>query len=137
MKYFVVPEPVKLVNTLTKQPMMYSGDHPSAGSPVEITAHRFLLDNILSSKEIGKGVEGVRRVRKMDMVFEDAKVGDLVCVEDADYAVVMKIIGEMEFASPLHAAQLLPFFDAWEETAKHDEKWKREQTLKSIPGETA
>ena len=136
MKYFVVPEPVTLLNTITKKPMVHGKDHPEEGQPVQITAHRFLLDNVLSSKDIGKGVEGIRRVRKLDMAFEDVKPGDLVGVEDADYTTVMKIMSEMEFGSPLHAAQLLPFFEAWETTAKQDEKWKRDQLApKAVPEE--
>jgi hypothetical protein len=39
----------------------------------------------------------------------------------------------MEFQSPIHAAQLLPFFDALEAAAKQDEKWKKEQNLKVVP----
>jgi hypothetical protein len=133
MKYFVVPEPISMLNTVTKKPLTYGKDHPQEGENVIISAHRFILDNICANKDIGKGVEAIRRVRKLDMALEDTKAGDIVGIEDADYTVIMKIMSEMEFQSPVHAAQLLPFFEAWENTAKQDEEWKKKQNLKAVP----
>lgn len=132
MKFFVVPEPVALVNTITKEPLKYGADHPQKGEAIVVSAHRFLTDNVLSSTKIGKGVDAIRRIQKLDSAFETASPGDLVGIEDADYTVVKEILNTMEFASPLIAAQLSPFFEAWESAQNQGEEWKRKQTVKAV-----
>jgi hypothetical protein len=132
MKYVVIPEPVTLINKITGKPIVYDPSHPQKGEPAIFTMHRWLCDNVLAAQEIGKGIEGIRRVRKLDMAFENSKPGDLVGVEDADYAAAWKIIENMSLANALVASQLFSFYEAWEVAAKQDEEWKRTQALKAV-----
>ena len=133
MKYVVVPEAVAIVNFITKEPLKYDQNHPQRGENVAISMHKFLNDNILSSPKIGKGLEALRRVMKIDSAFENTVGGDIVGIEDADYVAVQAIVHEMEFSDTRLAVQMLPFFEALESAASQTEDWKKKQTLKAMP----
>jgi hypothetical protein len=119
MKYVVVAAPI------TVRPRQ------STGQPGVVTMHEFIMDSICSAPAIGKGIDGAKRVRKLDKAFSsgDAIVG----IEDADYKVVMAVANDIPWARPDLGMQLLPFMEALEEAEKHDEEWRRQQVAAPAP----
>jgi hypothetical protein len=115
MKFVLVMDPIQLRNSKTKEPMLLRGQNGELSELPPITHHDFNMDYVCSQAGFGKGgVEGVRRVNKINALFIDAKPGEYVAVEDADYAAVLKTVNEIEWTQPLIGAQLVPFMDAWE-----------------------
>lgn len=129
MKNVVVPPSVTFVNK-DGTPATVTGQD---GKPQNtVSMYDFVMDSVCASPEIGKGIEGVKRVRKLQRAFEDTKPGDIVGIEDADYTVAMKVIENIQWARPIIAMQLLPMMEAWENAAKQDEDWKKNNNLKSV-----
>lgn len=130
MKNVVIPEPIVFtVKGGARATALIDG---SLKEIPTVTMYDFVMDSICSSANIGNGIEGAKRVRKLDRAFEDAKPGDVVGVEDADYKVVMEVISKIQWARPALAAQLLPLLEAWEVAEKQDEEWRKKQNLKVV-----
>lgn len=131
MKYVKVPVPVQLVNPQTKRPIKQAKEDGTTSDMDPMTAHAFLVNYVLGQQTIGKGVDGIRRVVKLDRAFDGCKPGDVVGVEDADYAVVLEILKTMELGSPVVMAQLLPFFESWETATSEKQKPANEQVAQA------
>lgn len=148
MKFVVVPEPVAVADKRTGKPILralpgsdpaeLADSHKRAAClvPMVVTMRDFIYDYVLTSSEIGKGGEGARRVRKLEVAFADSKPGTIVGVEDDDYKIVCRILDNLEWLPQFapHSAQLLPFFEAWDDAKKQDEAWarKHEEGLKAV-----
>lgn len=122
MKYVVVPDPITFKG---KDGQSVEVNTPEGGMKSTFAMYDFIMDNVCSSQDIGKGMEGMKRVRKLQRIFEDSVPGDLVGIEDADYTVVMKVVEGIQWVRPLLGVQLLPLMEALEDAAKHDEEWKK------------
>lgn len=135
MKYVLVPPPVHIMNHRFKQPLMQTveGKNPQ---PMIISMFTFVVDYICGSEAVGKGVEAARVINKLQSAFLDVEPGELVGVEDADYKVAMACIGSINWTAQFQpfCGQLLPLIEAWEDAAKQDETWKKNQTaeLKTV-----
>jgi hypothetical protein len=123
MKHVLVPAPVVI---------QHRKSAPSGTSSEPMTMHDFVMDTICTSTAIGKGIDGVKRVRKLDRGFADKAPGDIVAIEDADYKAVMEVISQIQWSRPDIGAQLLPMLEAWEDAEKHDEEWRRKQNVKAV-----
>ena len=122
MKYVVVPENVYF---------RYDGQpvHDQNGKPVVWSHEKFVSEFICTSPTMNRGGgDGLRRVVKMLRLFESAKAGDVIGIEDADYKVARSVVDSIEWPAPImrFAHQMLPHVEAWEHAEKHDEAWKKE-----------
>jgi hypothetical protein len=90
-----------------------------------MTMHDFVVDQICRVPAIGKGLDGARRVRKLDIAFAGAAPGELVGVEDADWVAVTGVLQGFDWSNPLLGAQLLPLMEAFEDARTHDEAWRK------------
>ena len=113
MHYVTVPEDITPRDTITENEIV-------AASPQ--TFYRFLRANILSDARFGSSIKGVLAIEKLGDLFRDAKPGDVVKVEDADWE-LMKEASEHPtrgtgrtatsgFGDGLLAVQFLPFLRA-------------------------
>jgi len=121
MKYVIVSDPVKLVHPATKQPLETLAD-----------STWFLNNHVLHSPLIGKGIEGLRRVQKLEAKFASVVPGDVVGIEDADYKIIVDILDATVWDIPRLGVQALPYFEAWEAADKQDDEWKRKQNIKAV-----
>ncbi len=132
MRYVIVPEPVILLDAAGK-PMKEQDQKKDAEA---ITMHSFLLSVPCSNPAIGSGPIGLRRVNKLDKLFDDVAPGTEVEVEDADHAAVQKILEETTWGYPQIARQQIRFLDAWEfatrESRDNEAGGEPKQKLKSV-----
>lgn len=126
MHYVIVPEPV-VPKTIHGKP--YTEIAPGSHEPKDIPAislHAYLLRYVINEARVeatpggqksipkmGEGYAGTKAIRKLDRLFENAKPGDIVPVEDADWQRVHDIINEMTFQPPHFGAALEALADAW------------------------
>lgn len=134
MHYVVVPADVTVTNKRTGEVVKYAdGDERK---DLVVTMPFFFEQYIVNSSELTKGVttgEGLRRIMKLTALFEDAKAGDVIGVEDADFKAVRKAVDAIQFppAFQLYASQMLPFVQAWEDAEKQNEEWKKARDKES------
>jgi len=148
MRFYVVPEPVQLVDPITKKPLQEAKPRdqwPNAATPAYdimalVTAFYFVVRYITSSSLIATtndkvdppGIVG-RRVRRIEAAFEDTKPGALVGLEEDEYNHVQSVLSKLAFDDPRVTQQLLPFIEAFEKMEGQDEKWKRAGEKKKKP----
>jgi hypothetical protein len=129
MKYVIVPAVV--APKVNGKPVVIGMEPSSDGkepTPVfltEVSVHRYLMMFIVDTEErsadgrtpgapkIGIGYDGNRRIVRLDRSFGEAKPGDVVAVEDADWIKVKKIIEEKTWTPPSFGACFISFEEAW------------------------
>jgi hypothetical protein len=130
MKYVIIPEDVALMNRRTGKPIQVVRQDGEKPSDWVFTHEEFVLDHVCSDPRISAGGgDGARRLRKIEEAFLGCKPGDEIGVEDADYRVVMMVVGTLSWGPQFarHAAQLLPHIEAWEVADKQNDQWKRKR----------
>lgn len=131
MKYVVVPEDIAIVDRRNgNRPIILKRSEEEEGEPYVIKFRDFVLTNIVDSPAMVRGGgEGIRRARKIEALFQDARPGDVVGVEDADYRIIRNIVDHIEWSPTFarHATQIEPFIAAWEAAERQDDKWKRKR----------
>jgi hypothetical protein len=126
MHYVTVPSPVVLRTIDKKAYRENDPDDPTKTIEMKpVTMHRYLMayvvnevhppenQNSAAKAKIGSGYEGDKRIAKLDRLFENAKPGDVVAVEDEDWRKVRAIIEEKVWGLPTFGALLINFSDAW------------------------
>jgi hypothetical protein len=136
MKYVTVPAVVAEPKvggrpvSLGMQPAP-DGSEPTPILLVDVTLHQYLMMFIVDTQEaspdgrtpgapkIGVGYDGNRRISKLDRSFKDARPGDSIAVEDADWRIVKKIIEEKAWMPPSFGACFISFEEAWMVASDH------------------
>jgi len=98
MRYIQVPSPIKV-----------SVNNPDVIRTISL--FDLMNETWLNNQAVfGDSIASLRISMKLHNIFEKAKVGDVVAVEDADYA-KLKLSVETSSYNPTVARQLLPFID--------------------------
>jgi len=127
MKWIVVPAPMT-PRTTDGKPFFSQDEDGSKTEIGEVTLHRYLMEYLVNESiivkdaatgqlarelKIGRGYEGNKRTRKLDRLFDAAKPGQAVAVEDEDYKAIRRIIEEKQWASATFGSQFADFEEAW------------------------
>jgi hypothetical protein len=114
MKYITVPNPIRLHDPIT-------GNH--ASNP-ELTLKTYGLQFWFNDARWQKPLSNMTRLVKVLDAFDGKIAGEVIKLEDADYAVLKTIITEPTDAQalplPLFMLQLQPFMDAVLEASTKD-----------------
>ena len=129
MKWITVPAPMT-PRTIEGKPFISQDDDGSKVEVGEITLHKYLMHFIVNEADIvkdertgqlarelkiGRGYEGNKRTRKLDRLFDHAKPGQTIGVEDEDYKAIRQIIEEKSWPSATFGSQFADFEEAWME----------------------
>lgn len=138
MRYVTVPAPVT-PTTQDKKPLKMRDEDNNLTEMGEVSMHRYLMTFIVNETvkpptreepnpdaKIGKGREGNKRITRLDNAFENAKPGDVVAVEEADWEKVKKIAEEKNWSPASFGAFFTPFEDAWFDAPEKKPEPKKE-----------
>lgn len=150
MKYVVVPEDVVLM--LANKPLIVT-DREGKETQVVWSHEKFVAEYICTNPQLNRPSSGtvsgdaLRRVVKLLRLFDGAKPGDVIGVEDEDFKKVRAVVDAIEWTEHMmrFAHQMLPHIEAWEHAEKHDEAWKKEYdverskkpALRAVEGDVA
>ena len=131
MKHIVVPADI-ILHARNGERVMAVDENKNRKPYDPIVFGVFLFDAVCNSPHLGKGSEAARRVRKLEKLLLEAKYGDIIAIEDADYKVVEQVITEIAWPYPALSGQFLPFIEAIEAAAKQDDDWRKKQNMKAV-----